>query len=122
MKLQIATLDPTELLKCLSKTGDVVSLGRGIGLSTKEHRPNAPYATIGQLRVRGERRRCHRAANKPDELPPPHSITSSASARSVGGTSSPIALAILRLITSSNLVGNCTGNSLILVPCNIWST
>ena len=33
-----------------------------------------------------------------------HSITSSASVRSLSGTSSPSALAVLRLITSSNLV------------------
>src|SRR5262249_40083757 len=37
--------------------------------------------------------------------PPHHSITSSASASSVGGTSRPSALAVFRLITSSNLVG-----------------
>ena len=34
-----------------------------------------------------------------------HSITSSARASSVGGTSRPSALAVLRLMTSSNLVG-----------------
>src|SRR5262245_49511587 len=35
----------------------------------------------------------------------PHSITSSARASSVAGTSRPSALAVLRLITSSNFVG-----------------
>src|SRR5207245_7064447 len=40
-----------------------------------------------------------------------HSITSSARASSVGGTSRPSALAALRLITSSYLVGACTGRS-----------
>ena len=49
----------------------------------------------------GQRRR---AAEQRDELAPPHSITSSARASSVGGTSRPSALAVLRLITSSNLV------------------
>ena len=38
-----------------------------------------------------------------------YSITSSARPRSVGGTSRPSALAVLRLITSSYLVGACTG-------------
>src|ERR1700716_3769398 len=38
-----------------------------------------------------------------------HSITSSARARRVGGTSRPIRLAVLRLITRSYLVGACTG-------------
>src|SRR5262249_12490114 len=40
-----------------------------------------------------------------------HSITSSARASSVGGTSRPSALAVFRLITSSYLVGACTGRS-----------
>src|SRR6202022_2163200 len=38
-----------------------------------------------------------------------HSITSSARATSVGGTSRPIAFAVLRLITNSNLFGAWTG-------------
>src|SRR5262245_49846932 len=38
-----------------------------------------------------------------------HSITSSARASSVGGTSRPSALAVLRLITSSYLFGRCKG-------------
>jgi hypothetical protein len=42
---------------------------------------------------------------------PPHSITSSARASNVGGTSRPSVLAVLRLITSSYLVGACTGRS-----------
>ena len=46
-----------------------------------------------------------RAAEQRDELAPLHSITSSARASSVGGTSRPSALAVLRLMTSSNLVG-----------------
>src|SRR5262249_53247428 len=40
-----------------------------------------------------------------------HSITSSARASSVVGTSRPSALAVLRLMTSSYLVGACTGRS-----------
>src|SRR5262245_24290788 len=67
------------------------------------------------LRTRGERRR-RRAADQGADLAPPHSITSSARARNVGGMSRPIALAVLRLIASSNLVGNWTGSSLILAP------
>jgi hypothetical protein len=52
-----------------------------------------------------------RAAEKCDELEPDHSITSSARASIIGGTSRPSALAVLRLITSSYLVGACTGRS-----------
>src|SRR5881227_996450 len=40
-----------------------------------------------------------------------HSITSSARASSVGGTSSPRVFAVCRLITSSYLVGVWTGRS-----------
>src|SRR5882762_5097224 len=45
-----------------------------------------------------------------------HSITSSARASSVGGTSRPRALAVLRLITSSNLLDCTTGKSEGFVP------
>ena len=55
--------------------------------------------------------------NSPPRLSPlsatsrlaPHSITSSASASIMGGMSRPSALAVLRLITNSNLVGCMTG-------------
>jgi hypothetical protein len=49
------------------------------------------------------------AAEKREQLARFHSITSSARASSVGGMVRPIALAVVRLITSSNLVGACTG-------------
>src|SRR6266516_2650328 len=51
-----------------------------------------------------------------------HSITSSARASSIGGTSRPSALAVLRLITNSNLVGCSTGRSAGLAPLKILST
>src|SRR6266568_3238608 len=51
-----------------------------------------------------------------------HSITSSARAMSVAGTSRPIALAALRLITSSYLVGACTGRSAGFSPLRTRST
>src|SRR5450759_2069024 len=50
------------------------------------------------------------------------SITSSARASSVGGILIPSALAVLRLMTSSNLVGCSTGKSAGLAPFNILST
>src|SRR5262249_24349533 len=43
--------------------------------------------------------------------PPAYSITSSARASNVGGTSRPSAFAVLRLITKLYLVGVCTGRS-----------
>ena len=46
-----------------------------------------------------------RAGEHRNELSPRHSITSSARASTLAGISMPSALAVLRLITSSNLVG-----------------
>src|SRR5262252_3183201 len=50
------------------------------------------------LRARRERPRGRRAAEQSDEFAADHSMTSSARASSVGGTSRPSALAVLRLI------------------------
>src|SRR5262245_24138322 len=50
-----------------------------------------------------------------------YSITSSASASSRSGTASPSALAVLRLITNSNLVDCSTGRSAGFVPRRILS-
>jgi hypothetical protein len=47
---------------------------------------------------------------------PRHSITLSARATNVAGTVTPIALTVLRLITSSNLVACSTGMSATLLP------
>src|SRR5262245_2252308 len=51
-----------------------------------------------------------------DELAAPHSITSSARASSMGGISRPIARAVGRLMTNSNLVERITGRSAGLAP------
>jgi hypothetical protein len=61
------------------------------------------------------------AGEQRDELASPHSITSSARTSSVGGMSRPIALAVLRLITSSNLLGRSMGSSPALAPLRIRS-
>jgi hypothetical protein len=57
----------------------------------------------------------HRSKNTPEErdelAAPNHSITSSASASSNGGTSSLSALSVFRLMTNSNRVCSCTGRS-----------
>jgi hypothetical protein len=50
-----------------------------------------------------------------------YSITSSARASSIAGTSMPSALAVLRLITSSNLTGTWTGSSFGFVPLRMRS-
>ena len=51
-----------------------------------------------------------------------YSITSLACASTDGGTVRPSALAVLRLIASSNLVGACTGRSAGFSPLRIRST
>src|SRR6185295_8492133 len=57
-----------------------------------------------------------RAAEQRDELAALHSITSSARARNASGIVSSIALAVLRLTTSSNFVGCSTGRSAGFAP------
>ena len=56
-------------------------------------------------------RQCRSARQSFDELPASHSIILSAVARRVSRTLKPSALAVLRLMTSSNLVGSRTGRS-----------
>src|SRR5262249_2926497 len=73
------------------------------------------------LRPRRKRPRC-RAAEQRDELAPFHSITSSARTINVIGTWSPIALAALRWMISSNFVGCSTGRLEGLAPRRILST
>jgi hypothetical protein len=51
-----------------------------------------------------------------------YSITSSAWTSNEGGMVMPSALAVFMLITSSNLVGCCTGRSAGLAPLRILST
>src|SRR5262249_40513090 len=55
-------------------------------------------------------------------LPSHHSITSSARASNVEGTSRPSVLAVLRLMISSYLVGACTGKSAGFSPLRMRST
>src|SRR5262245_52339599 len=62
--------------------------------------------------------RC-RAAEERYELAALHSITSSARASSVGGTSTPSARAVGRLMTNSNLLDCTTGRSAGLAPLRI---
>jgi hypothetical protein len=61
-------------------------------------------------------RPCRRTAKKRDELAPLHSITSSASAKSVGGIARPSDLAVFAFTISSKCVGRSAGKSAGLVP------
>src|SRR6516165_8702151 len=108
LDLDIAVLGPAERLETLAKCNDP-SQHFGIVLGVWMQECDAPHA-LALLRARRERpRRC--AAEQRDERAPLHSITSSARASRVGGTSRPIALAVCRLMTNSNLVACTTGRS-----------
>src|SRR5262245_34191639 len=70
-----------------------------------------------------ERPRSRRTAEQRDELASSHhSITRSAIASRPGGNVIPSALAVLRLMTNSNLVGCRTGRSAGLAPLRIRPT
>src|SRR5262249_2135611 len=68
------------------------------------------------LRLRRKRPRSSGAAEQRYELAALHSITLSARASSIAGTSAPSILAVCRLTTSSNLVARRTGKSAGLSP------
>src|SRR5262249_19982799 len=70
------------------------------------------------LRARRERPGC-RCAKPRDELASPHWITSWASESRLSEILTPSALAVLRLITVSNLVGCSTGRSVGFAPLRI---
>src|SRR5215207_9447375 len=116
---QVAALAPAQLLQGLCKRREASLSFRILRCPIREY-ADAPHALV-LLRDRRERPR-RRAAEKPYELPPFYSITSSARASREGGTSRPSALAVLRLITVSYLVGACTGRSAGFSPLRMRST
>src|SRR5262249_47765119 len=104
----VLALDIPEIIESLSKRID----GRpGLGRqdTDRDYFPSRP------LRI-GRERPSSRAAEQSDEVAAVHSITCSAPASSILGITMPRAVAVLRLITSSNLVGVCTGRSAGLAP------
>src|SRR5262244_4652423 len=75
------------------------------------------------LRARRERPRgCRPAEQRDERATPHHSIASSARSRSASGTFKPSTLAVVRLMTKSNLVGCSTGMSAGFAPRKILST
>src|SRR5215216_6464214 len=111
---------PAEVLQTALKCGSA-RLSFRIIFRLRKERGDAPD-TIRSLGCCRKQRSKHHRADKREKRAPPHSITSSARASSVGGTSRPSALAVLRLITNKNLVGKMTGNSAGLAPLRILST
>src|SRR5262249_9079751 len=80
--------------------------------------PAAPVRMPDDCRNARQRTRCQDAAMRLRRLVG-YSITSSASVSSLRGMSSLSALAVLRLMTNSNLVGCITGRSAGFSPLRI---
>src|SRR5262245_14639675 len=115
----VATFNPVEFTQSLHESVGPFLLCRGRGRTQESD--GAQFHRL--LRPRRPRPRRRSAAEQRDDLSTPHhSITSSARASSVSGTVSPSALAVLRLITSSYLVGACTGKSPGFSPLRMRST
>src|SRR6516165_1525467 len=116
---QGATLDPAEFAQSLNKGGCPCTPGRSRARSKEPNDRHLRWL----LCPRRKRPRRRRATEQRYELAPPHhSITLSARRTRPAGTSCPIALAVLRLITSSNVVGCSTGRSAGFAPLSILAT
>src|SRR5262245_13129998 len=99
----IAALYPSPLLKPLPQCLNAALRFR-ITLSNRQQHSYTPHS-LALLRPCRQRPDGRRAAEQRDELAASdHSMTSSARASSVGGTSSPSALAALRLMAKSIFV------------------
>src|SRR6516165_11943574 len=101
---KVLALNITDLFQPFAQRGEKV------GRLVKRRIPQEANYWLRWLRMHCHRPKC-RAADKGNELAPPHSITSFALASSEGGMLNPSALAVLRLMTSSIFVGACTGRS-----------
>src|SRR5262249_46188716 len=113
----VLALDMAGILKALAECAYTVRLSIG--------RTRVDDANHRQRRLRGARRdwpRDRRAAEQRDERAALHSITSSARSRIAVGSSSPIALAVLRLTTNSNFVACSIGKSPAFAPFRILAT
>src|SRR5262249_21965670 len=113
----IVAVDPAQLMQDVQEYRDTSLLVR-LDCRAHEH-ANTPHAPV-MLPARRERPR-GRTAEKRDERAALHSITSSARCWRIQGTSRPSVLAVLRLITSSNLTGAWTGSSLGCAPLRMRS-
>jgi len=117
VNLHVAADAPAGLLETLQERPDA-GLKFQIVRSRGQENADAPHP-LALLRARRERPRGSRAAEQRDERAPLHSITSSASASSVGGTVRLSAFAVPMLMTSSNAVGCMTARSAGVVPLRI---
>src|SRR5262249_15403661 len=111
LDLHVLAVDVAGFIEAFTKRDRIARVGLGRPVSDK---PNHRHRAL--LRARRQRP-SRRTAEQRDEIAAAdHSITSSAATSSVCGTVRPRALAVLRLIAISNLVGCRTGNSDGLAP------
>ncbi len=116
----VLALDVAEITESLAEGRDI-----GLGRRRRFHGDDDadPWDLSSQLRLSGERSREDAGTNRGQEgTARDHWITSFARISSDGGIVNPSALAVLRLMTSSNLVGCSIGRSAALAPFKILST
>src|SRR5215470_14208600 len=102
----VLALDIASFVEALTKR--TTKARRGLGRATEDDTDDRHRRLLCPRRQRPRRG----TAEQCDELAAPHySITSSARASTVAGISRLSALAVLRLITSANLVACMTGRS-----------
>src|SRR5215471_394886 len=115
--LHVAADAPAGLLETLQERAEA---GLKFPIVRSRGQENANEAhLLALLRPRRNRPSRRRAAEQRDELAARHSITSPAMASSPGGKLRPNALAVLRLITNSNLTDRKTGRSAGFSPLRI---
>src|SRR5262249_39914252 len=112
----VLPLDEAAVGQAVAECGDEV---RRILRRARAHETDDRDRRLLRLCRKRPRRR---PAESQDELPPPHSITSSAVASIVWGKFSPSALAVLRLMTNSNLSTFSTGKSAGAAPLSTRPT
>src|SRR6516165_4473552 len=103
----IAAFDIAEIAEPLP---ECVEVCRSLAVRHRKH-ADARDLSLGLLTGRRVGRNEQRGKPSDDDAATSHSMTSSARARIEGGTVRPSACAVLRLTTSSNLVGCSTGRS-----------
>ena len=97
-ELKVAAFGPAQFLKGLPESLQFGLTFRIICLKRDQYSDASCFFML--LRTRRERPHRRSAAEQRDKFASPHSMTSSALASRVGGTVSPRAFAVLRLITS----------------------
>src|SRR5262249_449074 len=112
----VATLDIAQLAQAFPNRVELHSRLRRLQRTRHQH---ANPRNCPRLLGTASQWPCSRTAEQRDELAALHSITSSASASNVAGTSRPSALALLRLSTNSNLLDWVTGRSAGCSPLRI---